>query len=98
MKAANKHRKSSLEYKVGNKVWFSTKNIYIEQKSKKLDHKQIGFYPKELVNLSYWLELSTLMQIHDLFYPNLLRLAAKNLLPGQYNDPLSPIIVNDKKK
>ena len=38
------------------------------------------------------------MQIHNVFYPNLLRLAAKNLLPGQHNDLLPPVVVNNKEK
>ena len=99
VKAANRHRKLSLEYKVGDKVWLSTKNIHTERLSKKLDHKRIGPYPiKKLVGLSYRLELPTSMQTHNVFHLNLLRLAAENPLPGQINDPPPPVVVNDKEE
>ena len=54
MKASNKHQKASLEYKIGDMVWLSTKNIHTERPSKKLDHKRIGPYKvTESVGSSY---------------------------------------------
>ena len=41
--AADRHRKE-VEYKVGDKIWLSTKNIKTKKLSKKLDHKMIGLY------------------------------------------------------
>ena len=38
------------------------------------------------------------MQIHNVFYPNFLKLAAKNPLLGQYNNFPPPVVVNDEKK
>ena len=38
------------------------------------------------------------MHIHDVFHPNLLRLAAEDPPLGQYNNPLPPVVVNDKEK
>ena len=54
VKAANRHRKPSPEYKIGDLVWLSTKNIHTERPSKKLDHKRIDPYKvTKLVGLSY---------------------------------------------
>ena len=75
VKAANRHRKPSPEYKVSDLVWLSTKNIHTERPSKKLNHKKIGPYPiTEVIGSgsAYRLELLASIQIHDVFHPNLL--------------------------
>ena len=88
VKAANKHQKVSPEYKVGDLVWLSTKNIHRERPSKKLDRKRIGPYKvTKLVGSLYWLDLPASMRIHDVFHSSLLRPAAEDLLSGQHNDP-----------
>ena len=52
--AANCHRKEPPVYKVGDKIFLSTKNIKTERPSKKLDNKNISpFKIKKLVGLSY---------------------------------------------
>ena len=99
MVAANYHRKNSPVYKVGDKVFLLTKNIRTEKASKKLDNKNISpFKIKKLVGLSYQLKLPYIMKIHDVFHPNLLRKAADDPLPGQWNIPPPPTVVNDKKE
>ena len=99
VKTANKHQKEAPRYRVGDMVWLSTKNIKTERPSKKLDHKTIGPYKvKELVELSYQLDLPISMRIHDVFHPNLLQPAATNPLPGQHNSPPLPIIVDDEEE
>ena len=71
--AADWHQKSVDEYKVGDKVWLSTKNIKTERPLKKLDHKMVGpFKIKALVRSLCRLELPTSMKIHDVFHPSLL--------------------------
>ena len=58
-------------YKVGDKVFLSTKNIKTERHSKKLDDEKIGpFKIKKLVGLLYQLELPPIMKIHDVFHLN----------------------------
>lgn len=44
VKTTNKKQKLSPKYKISDKVWFSTRNIHTEQKSKKQDYKMIGPY------------------------------------------------------
>ena len=59
----------------------------------------IGPYKvKELVKLSYWLELLHTIKIHDVFHPNLLQKAATDLLPGQQNSSPSPTVVDDEER
>jgi len=48
------------------------------------------------VDSSYKLKLSETMRVHDVFHPDLLRLAVDDLLPGQKNEPFESIVVNDK--
>ena len=99
IKKANKHQKNSLKYKVKDKFWLSIRNIHTKKPSKKLDHKKIDLYPiKKIIDLLYRLELPTSIQIHDVFYSNLLKLAAGNLLPNQINDFPHSVVVNKKEK
>ena len=91
---ANKHR-SNVEFKEGDMVFLSSKNIDSDRPSKKLDSKRYGpFEVKERVGLSYRLILPPTMRIHDVFHPKLLTFAAQNPLPGQRNPPPLPIVVD----
>ena len=99
VKAANRHRKLSPEYRVGDLVWLLTKNIHTERPSKKLDHKKISPYRiTELVGSSYRLDLPASIRIHNVFYPSLLRAAAEDPLPGQHNNPPPPVVVSDEEE
>ena len=99
VKAANKHQKEAPTYRVSDMIWLSTKNIKTEKPSKKLNHKTIDPYKvKELVESLYRLDLPTSMRIYDIFHPNLLQPTTTNPLPGQYNSPLLPIVVDDKEE
>ena len=99
VRAANKKQKASPEYRIGDLVWLSTKNIHTERPSKKLDHKKIAPYKATgLVGSLYRLDLPVSMRIHDVFHPSLLRPVAEDPLPGQHNDSPPPVVVNDKKE
>ena len=99
-KAANQYQKSIEDkYKVGDRVWLSTKNIKTEQLLKKLDHKMVGpFRIKALVGSLCWLELPTSMKSHDVFHHSLLWKASANPLPGQHNNPALPVVVDDEEE
>ena len=96
---ANCHQKKPLMYKIGDKIFLSTRNIKTEQLSKKLDNKNIGpFKIKKLERLLYQLELPHTIKIHDVFHPNLLQKAANNPLPSQQNIPPLATVVNNKEE
>ena len=64
---ANQHRGSAPEYKVGDKVWLRTKDIKINQPSRKLAERQLG--PFEIVKVvssnAVKLKLPASFKIHD---------------------------------
>jgi len=92
--AANRYRKD-VEYKIGDQVWLSTKNIQTERQSKKLDHKTIGPYPVvERFGSGYRLQLPASMKIHPVFHSWLLRKDPNDPLPGQINEPPPPVVVH----
>ena len=95
---ADQHEKN-MEYKIGDEVWLSTKNIKTKKPSKKLDHKMIGPYKvKQLVGLSCQLDLSTSMKIHDVFHPSLLQKTLNDPLFDKHNALVPPVIVDNKEK
>ena len=65
---ADQHRGSAPEYKVGDKVWLSTKDIKINRPSQKLAEQQLG--PFEIVKVvspnAVKLKLPASFKIHDI--------------------------------
>ena len=79
---ANKHRKD-VDYKPGDMVFLSLKNIRSSRPLKKLDDKNLGLFAiKEKIGYAFRLNLLLTMKIHDAFHPVLLRKTVTNPLPG----------------
>ncbi len=93
---ANKHRKE-VDYEVESKMFLNERNIVTARSFKKLDDKMLDLFTNlDLVDSSYKLKLSETMRVHDVFHPDLLRLVVDDPLPGQKNEPLESIVINDE--
>lgn len=90
---ANKKRQD-VTFEVGESVWLSSKNLYTDRPYKKLDDKMLG--PFKIVNKrgsSCELELPNTINVHPVFPVNLLRKDPNDPLPGQYNEPPPPVMI-----
>ena len=88
-----------MNYEIGNKVYFFTKNIKITRPYKKLDYKIIGLY--EIVGQIshlYKLKLPETSRINNVFYTAFLKIAAKDPLPGQELVPADSIIIDNQEE
>ena len=96
-RSANRHRKD-VDFRVGDYVFLSTKNLRTDRPSRKLDDKWIGPYQiLEEHGGAYKLDLPPSIAIHSSFHPSLLRRAPNDALQGQTNDPPRPVIVDKQE-
>lgn len=94
----NKYKKK-ISYNFGEKIWLFTKNISVDQLSKKLDHKIIGLFKViEKKSILLELQLPQSMKIYNVFRLNLLEKALTDPLKGQINESAPPIIIIYKDK
>ncbi|KAH0613238.1 uncharacterized protein H6S33_009618 [Morchella sextelata] len=98
--SANTSRTPAPHYRVGDKVFLSTRHVLTKRPSKKLDWKRIGPYiVKRIVNpYAYELELPRSMKVHPVFHVSLLSSAANDPLPGQQQLPPPPVEVEGQEE
>ena len=94
----NQHRKD-VGYEVGGWVWLSSKNIKSTRPCKDLEDKQLGPYQViGRVGTSYRLNLpKSILRIHNVFSPKVLRPYADDPLPGQKQDEPKPLVIDDEE-
>jgi transposase InsO family protein len=92
-RVVNAHRRP-VDWKVGDKVWVSTKPWTTERPSKKLDQQMAGPYEVlEQVGYSWRVKLPDSIKVHNVFPSDRLRKASEDPLPGQAEEPPPPIHV-----
>lgn len=99
-KAADRHRRSKPNFKVGDKVWLSTKNLKQKIPSPKLGQKFIGPFKiiSQINQVAFCLELPTSMKIHPVFHVSLLKPFHDNSFTGRIMAPPPPIIVEGEEE
>uniref|UniRef100_A0A803K8U7 Integrase catalytic domain-containing protein n=1 Tax=Xenopus tropicalis TaxID=8364 RepID=A0A803K8U7_XENTR len=95
-RAADRHRKESPEYQVGDKVWLSSKNISLKVPSAKLGPKFIGpFVISDIINpSSVRLVLPPELKISNTFHVSLLKPAR---VVRQHSPP-PPVLVDGQSE
>jgi hypothetical protein len=90
------------QYKVGDLVWLSRKNISTTRPSAKLDFRRLGpFKILEVIGeakAAYKLELPATMRIHPTFHVSLLTKYTPNVIPGRTQPEPPPIIVDGQEE
>ena len=89
------HRRA-VDFRVGDKVWISTKPWATQRPSRKLDHQAAGpFEILEQIGHSWRVRLPDSIKVHNVFHSSRLRKAPDDPLPDQTNAPPPPIQVTD---
>jgi len=96
---ADFHRGEALEYKIGDKVWLSTKNLNVDRPSCKLTERQLRPYKiiKIISSNAVKLKLPTLFKIHDVINISHIRPYCPPAT-GQSTIPPEPIVIEGTPK
>ncbi|KAI0992224.1 hypothetical protein K3495_g15962 [Podosphaera aphanis] len=98
--AVNSRRRPSPNYRVGDLVFLSAKNIRTTRNSQKLDWRKLGPYPITgiISPYAYKLQLPKSMKIHPVFHVSLLEPVSVDPVPGQSQPPPPPVIVDGEEE
>jgi len=96
----NKKHLPDPNFNIGSKVWLSTKYVNSNRPMGKLDYKNYGPFKikNKIGRCSYELELPPQIKKHPVFHVSLLEPVKENTIPGRYQLPPPPIIINDNEE
>ena len=97
---ATKDNAAHPQFKVGDKVWLSSKQVKVHQASPKLGPRQLGPYEviERVGDRDYRLKLPPVLKIHDVFHVSRLSLYKGNKVNGEIPPPPAPIIVDNEEE
>lgn len=97
-RSANQYRRP-IDWKVGDEVYLSTKNLKNHRPSRKLANQWEGpFEILRQIGHSYQLKLPQGSTVHDVFAPELLLKDSKGPLPGQEQGRPSPEVIQGQEE
>lgn len=99
-KAADKFRRPAPMFKIGDKVWLSTRNLKLKVPSPKLGQKFLG--PYKIIGIispvAVRLKLPRSMKIHPVFHVSLLKSAVPNPFPGRILPPPDAVEIDGQEQ
>ncbi|TPX36089.1 hypothetical protein SeLEV6574_g08094, partial [Synchytrium endobioticum] len=98
-KNADRHRTTEVEFKVGEEVLVSTKNVRTQRPTKKLEMTWMGPYRirRKLSNVTYEVALPKNIRIHPVFHIKLLKPYKRSEEPRLGNAKPPPIAVDPEE-
>jgi hypothetical protein len=93
----DKHVRTNPTWKIGNKVWLSSRNISTTRPCPKLDNQWLGPFSisKVVSSVAYELTLPpSLNGVHPVFHVSMLRQHLPNVISGRQAPTLSPITID----
>lgn len=101
IQSANRERQEAPDFKVGDQVWLSAKNITTTRPTKKLTHRKLGPFPivEKVSSHAFRLGLPrAYSRVHPVFHVSLLEAVVPNTIPNRTQAPPPPVIIDGESE
>ena len=97
---ADRRRKPTPGFHVGDKVWLSTRNLRLKVPSKKLAPKYMGPFQvtAQINEVTFRLDLPDSIRVHPVFHCSLLKPYVENTFTGRHSPPPPPVRVQGEEE